>query len=116
MVRPAENSEKETLKNFPQENWNPDEKERERCLFTIQATIKNPKLREKVNSSKSKKKNQKIRTKILIPSYCAKIKVREQSVKLQMVPPNMTTNESKSNPERAELGWNRVRNRNLRSG
>jgi hypothetical protein len=26
-------------------------------------------------------------------------------VKLQMVPPNMTTNESKSNPERAELGW-----------
>jgi len=65
---------------------------------------------------KAKKKNQKIRTKILIPSYCAKIKVREQSVKLQMVPPNMTTNESKSNPERAELGWNRVRNRNLRSG
>lgn len=111
MVRPAENSEKETLKNFPQENyWNPDEKERERAMFvyTIQATIKNRNW-EKVNTSKSKKqkkKNQKIRTKILIPSYCAKIKVREQSVKLQMVdPPNMTTNESKSNPERAELGW-----------
>jgi hypothetical protein len=60
-----------------------------------------PKLRE----SEFFKKQKKIRTKILIPSYCAKIKVREQSVKLQMVPPNMTTNESKSNPERAELGW-----------
>jgi hypothetical protein len=59
-----------------------------------------PKLRE----SEFFKKQKKIRTKILIPSYCAKIKVREQSVKLQMVPPNMTTNESKSNPERAELG------------
>lgn len=33
MVRPAENSEKETLKNFPQENRNPDEKERERAMF-----------------------------------------------------------------------------------
>jgi len=76
-----------------------------------------PKLREsEFYKKQKKKKNQKIRTKILIPSYCAKIKVREQSVKLQMVPPNMTTNESKSNPERAELGWNRVRNRNLRSG
>lgn len=66
-----------------------------------------PKLRESefFKKQKAKKKNQKIRTKILIPSYCAKIKVREQSVKLQMVPPNMTTNESKSNPERAELGW-----------
>lgn len=64
-----------------------------------------PKLRESEFFKKQKKKNQKIRTKILIPSYCAKIKVREQSVKLQMVPPNMTTNESKSNPERAELGW-----------
>jgi hypothetical protein len=63
-----------------------------------------PKLRESEFFKKQKKKNQKIRTKILIPSYCAKIKVREQSVKLQMVPPNMTTNESKSNPERAELG------------
>ena len=63
-----------------------------------------PKLRESEFYKKQKKKNQKIRTKILIPSYCAKIKVREQSVKLQMVPPNMTTNESKSNPERAELG------------
>lgn len=66
-----------------------------------------PKLRESefFKKQKAKKKNQKIRTKILIPSYCAKIKVREQSVKLQMVdPPNMTTNESKSNPERAELG------------
>lgn len=63
-----------------------------------------PKLRES-EFFKKQKKNQKIRTKILIPSYCAKIKVREQSVKLQMVdPPNMTTNESKSNPERAELG------------
>ena len=64
-----------------------------------------PKLREsEFYKKQKKKKNQKIRTKILIPSYCAKIKVREQSVKLQMVPPNMTTNESKSNPERAELG------------
>jgi hypothetical protein len=40
MVRPAENSEKETLKNFPQENRNPDEKERESdvCLqFKLQS-------------------------------------------------------------------------------
>lgn len=101
MVRPAENSEKETLKNFPQENRNPDEKERERAMFVYNSSYnQKPKLRE----SEFFKKQKKIRTKILIPSYCAKIKVREQSVKLQMVPPNMTTNESKSNPERAELG------------
>jgi hypothetical protein len=71
-------------------------KKRERAMFVYNSSY----------NQKPKKKNQKkIRTKILIPSYCAKIKVREQSVKLQMVdPPNMTTNESKSNPERAELG------------
>lgn len=88
-------------------------RERERAMFVYNSSYnQKPKLRE----SEFFKKQKKIRTKILIPSYCAKIKVREQSVKLQMVPPNMTTNESKSNPERAELGWNRVRNRNLRSG
>jgi len=64
-----------------------------------------PKLRgESEFFKKQKKKNQKIRTKILIPSYCAKIKVREQSVKLQMVPPNMTTNESQ-NLIRKEQNW-----------
>jgi hypothetical protein len=50
MVRPAENSEKETLKNFPQENyWNPDEKERESdvCLQF--------KLQSKTEKKKSKK-------------------------------------------------------------
>jgi hypothetical protein len=79
-------------------------KKRERAMFVYNSSYnQKPKLRES-EFFKKQKKNQKIRTKILIPSYCAKIKVREQSVKLQMVPPNMTTNESQ-NLIRKEQNW-----------
>lgn len=60
MVRPAENSEKETLKNFPQENWNPDEKERERerAMFVYNSSYnQKPKLRESEFFKKQKKKS-----------------------------------------------------------
>lgn len=64
MVRPAENSEKETLKNFPQENRNPDEKERERAMFVYNSIklqskteIERKWILQKAKSKKKKSKN-----------------------------------------------------------
>lgn len=73
MVRPAENREKETLKNFPQENWNPDEKERAMFVYNSSYNQK-PKLRESEFFKKQKKKIKKLGLKFLSPVIVPKLR------------------------------------------
>jgi len=71
-------------------------RKRERCLFTIQFKLQS-------DQSEFFKKNQNIRTKILIPSYCVKIKVRADQCEVTNGPPN-NHDESKS-INRKEQSW-----------
>lgn len=69
-------------------------RKRERCLFTIQFKLQ--------SESEFFKKNQNIRTKILIPSYCVKIKVRADQCEVTNGPPN---NHDESKSIRKEQSW-----------